>query len=79
MSSYERIAELPLEIESFGFEGRELQFTEEFTRATTLIQLRGPGGETGVGEDVVYDEIDHVNLQADGPGTIDLTDPATRP
>ena len=72
MSSYERIAELPLEIESFGFEGRELQFTEEFTRATTLIQLRGPGGETGVGEDVVYDEIDHVNLQADGPKTIEL-------
>ena len=25
-----------------------------------------------MGEDVVYDEIDHVNLQADGPGTIDL-------
>ena len=72
MSSYERIADLPLEVESLGFEGRELEFTPEFTRATTLIQLRGPGGETGVGEDVVYDEIDHVNLQADGPGTIDL-------
>jgi hypothetical protein len=72
VSSYERIAELPLEIESLGFEGRELQFNEEFTRATTLIQLHGPDGETGVGEDVVYDEIDHVNLQADGPQTIDL-------
>jgi hypothetical protein len=72
VSSYERIAELPLEVESLSFEGRELQFSEQFTRATTLIQLRGPGGETGVGEDVVYDEIDHVNLQADGPGSIDL-------
>ena len=72
MSSYERIAELPLEVESLRFEGRELEFTEEFTRATTLIQLHGPGGETGVGEDVVYDEIDHVNLQADGAETIDL-------
>ena len=72
MSSYERIAELPLEIESVGFEGRELKFNEEFTRATTLIQLQGPGGDTGVGEDVVYDEIDHVNLQLDGPKTIDL-------
>ena len=72
MSSYERIADLPLEVESLRFEGRELQFSPEFTRATTLIQLHGPGGETGVGEDVVYDEIDHVNLQADGPGTIDL-------
>jgi hypothetical protein len=73
VSSYERIAELPLEVESLRFEGRELAFSEEFTRATTLIELRGPGGETGVGEDVVYDEIDHVNLQSDGPGTIDLT------
>ena len=72
MSSYERIAELPLEIESLSFEGRELVFNEDFTRATTLIQLHGPGGETGVGEDVVYDGLDHVNLQADGPKTIEL-------
>ena len=72
MSSYERIAELPLEVESLTFEGRELKWTEDFVRATTLIQLHGPGGKTGVGEDVVYDEIDHVNLQADGPKTIDL-------
>src|SRR4029453_4236641 len=72
VSSYERIAELPLEIESLTFEGLELKWTEDFGRATTLIQLHGPGGETGVGEDVVYDEIDHVNLQADGPRTIDL-------
>jgi hypothetical protein len=72
VSSYERIAELPLEVESLGFEGRELEFGSEFTRATTLIELRGPDGETGVGEDVVYDEIDHVNLRADGPGSIDL-------
>ena len=47
MSSYERIADLPLEVEALSFEGRELQFAPEFTRATTLIQLRGPGGETG--------------------------------
>ena len=72
MSSYERIAELPFEVESLTLEGRELQFSEQFTRATTLIQLHGPGGAVGVGEDVVYDEIDHVNLQLDGPKTIDL-------
>jgi hypothetical protein len=72
VSSYERIAELPLEVESLSFEGRELVFNEDFTRATTLIQLHGPGGETGVGEDVVYDGLDHANLQADGPKTIDL-------
>ena len=73
MSSYERIADLPLEVESLQLRGPRAQvLADEFTRATTLIELRGPGGETGVGEDVVYDEIDHVNLQADGPGTIDL-------
>ncbi|HEY7454511.1 MAG TPA: hypothetical protein VH683_08095 [Thermoleophilaceae bacterium] len=72
MSSYERIAELPLEVASLTFEGRELAWSADFTRATTLIRLHGPDGETGVGEDVVYDEIDHVNLQADGPGMIDL-------
>jgi hypothetical protein len=72
MSSYERIAELPLEIESVTYEGRELALNEEFTRATTLIHLHGPGGEEGVGEDVVYDGLDHVNLQADGPKTISL-------
>jgi hypothetical protein len=72
MSSYERIAELPLEIDSLSFEGRELTFTADFVRATTLIQLHGPGDTLGVGEDVVYDGLDHVNLQADGPKTIDL-------
>jgi hypothetical protein len=72
VSSYERIRDLPLEVESLSFEGRELAFNEDFTRATTLIQLHGPGGETGVGEDVVYDGLDHVNLQADGPKTIQL-------
>ena len=46
MSSYERIADLPLEVESLRFKGRELRFSPEFTRATTLIGLRGPGGET---------------------------------
>jgi hypothetical protein len=72
VSSYERIAELPLEVESVSFEGRELAFNDEFTRATTLIGLHGPGGEVGVGEDVVYDGLDHVNLQMDGPEAIDL-------
>ncbi len=70
-SSYERIAGLPLEIESLSLEGLELRFSEEFTRQTTLVQLHGPGGETGVGEDVVYDGLDHVALQAEG-GALDL-------
>ena len=43
MSSYDRIAELPLEIEALELEGLELKFSEEFTRLTTLVKLRGPG------------------------------------
>jgi hypothetical protein len=64
MSTYELIASLPLEIEGYEYEPRELDLVD-FTRYTTLIRLRG-GGQEGVGEDVVYDGIDHVTLQADG-------------
>ena len=64
MSSYELVASLPLEIEGYSLEGRELEFPG-FTRYTTLITLSG-AGEEGVGEDVVYDGIDHVNLQTAG-------------
>ena len=71
MSTYERIAGLPVEIESYELEGLELQFGEQFTRDTTLIRLRG-GGEEGVGEDVTYDGLDHANLQAAG-GSFPIT------
>ncbi len=65
MSTWERVAQLPVEIESHELEGRELAFSEEFTRMTTLVHLRG-GGHEGIGEDVVYDGLDHVALQAEG-------------
>jgi hypothetical protein len=71
VTTYERIAELPVEIASFELEGLELAFGEQFTRYTTLIRLRG-GGQEGVGEDVVYDGIDHANLQATG-GSLPIT------
>ena len=58
MSTYEKIAELPLEIESYELEARELAFTSEFTRRTTTIHLRGKG-EEGLGEDVTYSPPDH--------------------
>jgi hypothetical protein len=69
MSSYDLIADLPLRIDSLELEGRELSFGE-FVRKTTTIHLHG-GGETGLGEDVVYDPEDHDALQAAG-GSIDL-------
>ncbi|USZ69726.1 hypothetical protein NGM10_16640 (plasmid) [Halorussus salilacus] len=53
MDLYERIADLPVSVESVEFERRERE-TTKFTRATTVVSLRGDG-ETGVGEDVTYD------------------------
>jgi hypothetical protein len=65
VSSYEQIAELPLKIESYELEGLEHE-APGFTRLTTVIHLHG-GGEEGVGEDVVYDALDHVAQQDRGP------------
>jgi len=63
VSTWDQLKALPLEIEGYGLEGRELPFSEDFVRYTTLITLRG-GGEEGVGEDVVYDGIAHASFQA---------------
>ena len=65
MSTYDQIADLPLRIDGYHLEGRELPISDEFVRRTTLIALRG-AGESGVGEDVVYDGVDHELLQAAG-------------
>ena len=65
MSSYEQIADLPVKIDSYELEGLEFE-APGFTRLTTVIHLKGDG-EEGVGEDVVYDALDHVSLQDAGP------------
>jgi hypothetical protein len=65
VSSFDAIADLPLEIDSCEFEGLELS-VGSFERLTTIVKLRG-GGEEGIGEDVVYDPIDHVGQQSHGP------------
>jgi L-alanine-DL-glutamate epimerase-like enolase superfamily enzyme len=66
VSTYDRLASLPLEVDSYELEPLEQQVSSEFTRLTTVIRLRG-GGEEGVGEDVTYDALDHVALQDAGP------------
>ena len=53
MSDYPRLADLPLRIESFELDRRELDVSSEFRRVTTTVQLSG-AGETGEGEDVTY-------------------------
>ena len=67
MPTYDRIAELPLTIESYQLEGLDYSMPgTDFERLTTVIRLRG-GGEEGIGEDVTYDALDHVALQDAGP------------
>src|SRR4051812_7852753 len=70
MSTYDKLAGLPLEIDSYAPEGLELNVSSDFPRLSTLIKLRG-GGEEGVGEDVTYQGLDQVALQDEGP-TLDL-------
>jgi L-alanine-DL-glutamate epimerase-like enolase superfamily enzyme len=69
-ATYERIAGLPLRIEGYGLEILTLQLAPEFARLTTVVTLHG-AGETGIGEDVVYDPVDH-EAQAAAGATLPL-------
>jgi hypothetical protein len=66
MATFDRIADLTVEIDGYELEGLEQDVSSDFTRLTTLIKFRG-GGTEGVGEDVTYDALDHVALQDAGP------------
>lgn len=65
MSLYQRLADLPLEIEGYTLEPLELP-TPAFTRHTTVVRLRG-GGHEGVGEDVTYQAPAQAAFQQQGP------------
>jgi hypothetical protein len=64
--TFDRLAGLPLEIERYELEPLEQEVSSDFTRFTTVIRMLG-AGQDGVGEDVVYDALDHVALQEAGP------------
>ena len=64
--TWERVADLELEIDDYALEGLEFQFSEEFLRKTTVIRLLG-AGEEGVGEDVVYAVANQEAQQRRGP------------
>jgi len=65
VSSFDAIADLPLQIDGCEFEGLEIAMGS-FERLTTIVRLRG-GGHEGIGEDVVYDAVDHIGQQSHGP------------
>ena len=66
MSTWERVAQLPLRIDGYDLEGLRADVSSDFTRKSTVIRLAGAGHE-GVGEDVTYDAADQEILQAAGP------------
>jgi L-alanine-DL-glutamate epimerase-like enolase superfamily enzyme len=74
MSLYARLAELPIRVESYDLENQDREYGE-FTRASTIIHMRGDGHE-GVGEDVVYTVLDHIAHRDAGP-VHDLSGPKT--
>ncbi len=65
-STWERLADLPVRIDSYSLSGLQTRVSSEFERKSTVIRLSG-GGEEGLGEDVTYDAVDHDVLQATGP------------
>jgi L-alanine-DL-glutamate epimerase-like enolase superfamily enzyme len=66
MSTYDLVADLPVRIDDYDLEGLVQSVSSDFERKTTIIHLRG-AGEDGVGEDVVYDAVDHELAQDAGP------------
>jgi hypothetical protein len=66
MSTYERVADLPLEISGYSLEGLVKTVSSGFERVTTVVRLRG-GGEEGAGEDVTYEPEDQRAQQQHGP------------
>ena len=66
MSVFDRLAGLPIEVISYELEANDRQYGPEFTRPSTIIRLQGKG-EEGIGEDVVYDVLDHIAHRDAGP------------
>jgi L-alanine-DL-glutamate epimerase-like enolase superfamily enzyme len=66
MSTYERVADLPVRVDEYALEALAQEVSSDFTRRSTVIRLRG-GGDEGVGEDVVYDAVDHEIADEAGP------------
>jgi hypothetical protein len=58
MSTYERLAGLPLTVEGYALDGLARIVSSGFERLSTVIRLQG-AAEEGIGEDVTYEADDH--------------------
>lgn len=61
MTLYEKLSDLPLRIEDYGFETLERDVSGGFTRVTSEIVLEG-ANEVGRGEDTTYEAAHHRDL-----------------
>ena len=59
--TFAKIAELPVQIDSVDYTPLVRDISSGFTKITTVMRLRG-GGEEGLGEDVTWDQIDHIEF-----------------
>jgi len=66
VSTFDLLADLPIEVDGYTLEGLRAEVSSGFDRLSTVVHLTGAGLK-GVGEDVVYDAEDHVALQEAGP------------
>src|SRR5690242_12866306 len=73
-NAWARLAELPIDIESYELTGHDREYGD-FTRPSTVVHMHGRGQE-GIGEDVIYDVLDHIAHRDAGP-VLDLTGPTT--
>ena len=75
MSTFDALAGLPLEIETYDLETLRFAPSPEFERLTTVVQV-AHGHLTGQGEDITYEALDAIAL-ADAGTPLDLTGPRT--
>jgi L-alanine-DL-glutamate epimerase-like enolase superfamily enzyme len=65
VSTFDKLADLPLEVDGYSLEGLRHHVSSGFERLSTVVHLQA-GDLDGVGEDVVYDAQDHVAFQEAG-------------
>ena len=66
MSDWERVKDLEFELADYALERLQRDVSSHFTRVSTVIHMHG-AGEEGLGEDVVYDTVDHDAALDAGP------------
>ncbi len=66
MTTFDLLADLVLTVEDYSLEGLRAQINPEFDRFTTIVSING-GGQSGLGEDVVYAAEEHLEYEALGP------------